>query len=689
MNLKFNRIFISFFLCGLISLTNLSSLSSLSSAKAGELEIYSNNKKSNLIEINSQIELKYKSDDHFDLDKLKNENPEIKGDSLFAFIYTFSADANSPKAFAFKLSNSSKNKDTYITQFKLPEDVVYAYVKISLANNLRYYDDNFNNYWSLYFTKNGIVLKGGYQKNAVTLLGAVPNNCYKNINLKEAYNLLKSEIKNYPNNYEAKIGLYSLEYDTKKITNDEFNNKLKEIFVKDLTPNSEGELRALSRSYNLMNEKEKAEKLESEFISKNPKSKIAEEKLVSKLTNAKSLNEFNELALEYFKKFEKADNYQTILQAYSNSYVQLNKVDELKNIILKYNFLPKELYLTVIGEIINKPTISQNDLNLVKDLFDSVFVDTNYTQINEIFVHKPDFMNDYEWRQSKIISEAGVFELLAKYYFLNKNYKLSEFNYNKSINLVGENVNSRLLLNAILNLRYLKNTDDNELKIELLTNNYYKKAVVNSVYNDSIINDYKTFLKENFSFTDYKDITVINKEIIDLEINKYIDKLKSIAKESRLKFLNLRKLNGDNVYGSVKKLNGTYIDLSDKKDKVLLLFFTSTWCGPCQLMYPSVEKLYINYKDSSDFELITIDIWEQEKDREKAVSEMLKQIPVAFPFYIDETDLLPSRFGVNGLPTLIFVDKSGKIQYIDRGFSNDFEFQRDAIDKIEAMTNKK
>jgi len=272
---------------------------------------------------------------------------------------------------------------------------------------------------------------------------------------------------------------------------------------------------------------------------------------------------------------------------------------------------------------------------------------------------------------------------------LNKNYKLSEFNYNKSINLVGENVNSRLLLNAILNLRYLNNTDDNELKIELLTNNYYKKAVVNSVYNDSIINDYKTFLKENFSFTDYKDITVINKEIIDLEINKYIDKLKSIAKESRLKFLNLRKLNGDNVYGSVKKLNGTYIDLSDKKDKVLLLFFTSTWCGPCQLMYPSVEKLYINYKDSSDFELITIDIWEQEKDREKAVSEMLKQIPVAFPFYIDETDLLPSRFGVNGLPTLIFVDKSGKIQYIDRGFSNDFEFQRDAIDKIEAMTNKK
>jgi len=686
MNLKFNKIFNSFFLCGLISLTNLSGLLT---AKAGELEIYSNNKESNLIEINSQIELKYKSDDHFDLDKLKNENPEIKGDSLFAFIYTFSADANSPKAFAFKLSNSFKNKDTYITQFKLPEDVVYAYVKISLANNLRYYDDNFNNYWSLYFTKNGIVLKGGYQKNAVTLLGAVPNNCYKNINLKEAYNLLKSEIKNYPNNYEAKIGLYSLEYDTKKITNDEFNNKLKEIFVKDLTPNSEGELRALSRSYNLMNEKEKAEKLESEFISKNPKSKIAEEKLVSKLTNAKSLNEFNELALEYFKKFEKADNYQTILQAYSNSYVQLNKVDELKNNILKYNFLPKELYLTVIGEIINKPKISQNDLNLVKDLFDSAFVDTNYTQINEIFVHKPDFMNDYEWRQSKIISEAGVFELLAKYYFLNKNYKLSEFNYNKSINLVGENVNSRLLLNAILNLRYLNNTDDNELKIELLTNNYYKKAVVNSVYNDSIINDYKTFLKENFSFTDYKDITVINKEIIDLEINKYIDKLKSIAKESRLKFLNLRKLNGDNVYGSVKKLNGTYIDLSDKKDKVLLLFFTSTWCGPCQLMYPSVEKLYINYKDSSDFELITIDIWEQEKDREKAVSEMLKQIPVAFPFYIDETDLLPSRFGVNGLPTLIFVDKSGKIQYIDRGFSNDFEFQRDAIDKIEAMTNKK
>lgn len=670
----------------------------LNFSTAGVLTIYNKNKSTNFIEANSLIELKYEEDYLLEIiqDKLLNKKRlknDSELDSLFAFVYTFTTDANSPKAFAFKLINSSKNRTTFTTQFQLPEDIVYAYVKISDINNLNFYDDNNNKYWDLYFTKNGKIVKGGYQKNAVTLLGAVPNNCYKNIDLKEAYNLLKSEIKNYPNNYEAKIGLYSLEFDTKKITSNEFNDKLKGVLDQNLTPNSEGELRALSRSYNLLNEKIKAEKLEDEFISKNPKSRIAEEKLVSKLTNAKNLKEFNELSLEYFKTFQSADNFQTILQAYSNSFIQLNKINDLQENMSKYSFLPKELYLTVIAEIINKLKFSQNDLILCKDLFDSVFVDSNYSQTRELFIHKPDFMNEYEWKQSKIISEAGVFELLAKYYFLSKNYNLSEFNYNKSIEMLGKNVNSKLLQNAIMNLNLLKVSEEKgvnkELKVEPLIDNYYRIAILNSVYNDTIISDYKAFLRVNFSLTGYKNNTEINKEIIDSEINKYINILKQTAKEKRLTYLNLRKLENDVVFGSIKKLNGTYLDLSDKKEKVLLLFFTSSWCGPCQLMYPSVEKLYLNYKDSSDFELITIDIWEQEKDREKVISEMLKQIPVAFPFYIDETDLLPSRFGVNGLPTLIYVDKNGKIQFIDRGFSNDYEFQRDAKDKIELLFNQK
>jgi thiol-disulfide isomerase/thioredoxin len=178
-------------------------------------------------------------------------------------------------------------------------------------------------------------------------------------------------------------------------------------------------------------------------------------------------------------------------------------------------------------------------------------------------------------------------------------------------------------------------------------------------------------------------------------INLYIDSLKQIATNKRLNSLKYRKLEGAEIYGSIKKLNGTYVDLSDLKGKTLILNFISSWCGPCQLIYPSLEKIYlenksidnksVENKDSNNLEILTIDIWEQSQDIEEVLAEMLKKIPVALPFYIDETDLLPTRYGVTGLPTFIFVDKNGKIQFIERGFSNEFEFLRDTKDKIKLL----
>lgn len=43
-------------------------------------------------------------------------------------------------------------------------------------------------------------------------------------------------------------------------------------------------------------------------------------------------------------------------------------------------------------------------------------------------------------------------------------------------------------------------------------------------------------------------------------------------------------------------------------NKIVLVDFFATWCGPCQMMAPVVEEIEDEYKDSKDVKIVTVDI---------------------------------------------------------------------------------
>ena len=55
----------------------------------------------------------------------------------------------------------------------------------------------------------------------------------------------------------------------------------------------------------------------------------------------------------------------------------------------------------------------------------------------------------------------------------------------------------------------------------------------------------------------------------------------------------------------LRDMNGQVVSLSDLRGKVVLLNFWATWCGPCRIEMPAMERLYRTF-DRKDFEILAV-----------------------------------------------------------------------------------
>ncbi|MCB1203453.1 MAG: TlpA family protein disulfide reductase [Verrucomicrobiae bacterium] len=116
---------------------------------------------------------------------------------------------------------------------------------------------------------------------------------------------------------------------------------------------------------------------------------------------------------------------------------------------------------------------------------------------------------------------------------------------------------------------------------------------------------------------------------------------------------------GDEMKIAFTDLKGHEIDLSKMSDKVVLVDFWATWCGPCVAEMPNVIAAYEKYKDKG-FEVIGISLDEDKGAVEKFVSDR----GVTWPQYFDGKgweNELAQRFGIGSIPATFLVGKGGKI----------------------------
>jgi len=120
--------------------------------------------------------------------------------------------------------------------------------------------------------------------------------------------------------------------------------------------------------------------------------------------------------------------------------------------------------------------------------------------------------------------------------------------------------------------------------------------------------------------------------------------------------------------------DNTAVQLSSLRGKVVVLDFWATWCGPCKMTIPVVEKLFQDYSGKGvQFLGISDDLPSKARDFRAANQ-------VTYKMYVDPGDLASISLGVDSIPNLFVINKKGEIVLSEVGAPLDEQKVRAAID---------
>lgn len=95
------------------------------------------------------------------------------------------------------------------------------------------------------------------------------------------------------------------------------------------------------------------------------------------------------------------------------------------------------------------------------------------------------------------------------------------------------------------------------------------------------------------------------------------------------------------------------------KGKLVGLYFSASWCGPCQRFTPILVEVYNQLRELNNFEIVFVSA---DEDNEAFDAYFSKMPWLAVPFSDTlKREGLDATFSVSGIPHLIIFDKDGKI----------------------------
>ncbi len=110
------------------------------------------------------------------------------------------------------------------------------------------------------------------------------------------------------------------------------------------------------------------------------------------------------------------------------------------------------------------------------------------------------------------------------------------------------------------------------------------------------------------------------------------------------------------------------IRLAELRGQVVMINFWASWCNPCRVEIPHLQKIYAKYKDIG-FVILGVNI---DKNKTKA-SKMARDLGAKFPILFDNKQQISKLYSIKAMPLTVLVDRDGKIRKIYRGYKPGYE----------------
>ena len=115
---------------------------------------------------------------------------------------------------------------------------------------------------------------------------------------------------------------------------------------------------------------------------------------------------------------------------------------------------------------------------------------------------------------------------------------------------------------------------------------------------------------------------------------------------------------------TVTDTDGNQFSTHDLRGKVLLINFFATWCGPCKLELPHLDKMNADFQQDPNFASIVIGRGETDE----TVREFQSMNGLTMRMAADSDESVFAKFASDTIPRTIVVSPTGSIVYSKAGF---------------------
>lgn len=119
---------------------------------------------------------------------------------------------------------------------------------------------------------------------------------------------------------------------------------------------------------------------------------------------------------------------------------------------------------------------------------------------------------------------------------------------------------------------------------------------------------------------------------------------------------------------TLRSSEGRNLRLQELRGQVVMVNFWASWCAPCRVEMPHLNRLADKYR-SSGFTLLGVNVDDDPKNAMAAAAKL----GLRFPVLLDGEKKVVKLYEVATMPSTVLIDRDGRVRYVHRGYRDGYE----------------